>query len=33
LGVEDEYLDRREHGKSKEEKDLGKANVRKSWYW
>jgi hypothetical protein len=33
LGVEDEYLGRREHGKSKEEKDLGKANVRKSWYW
>jgi hypothetical protein len=33
LDVEDEYLGRREHGKSKEEKELDKAKVRKNCYW
>jgi len=33
LDTEDEYLGKREHGKSKDEKELDKMNVRKSWYW
>lgn len=31
--VEDEYLGKREHGKNKEEKDLDKILVKRSWYW
>lgn len=34
VACEDEYLGRREHGKSKEDKDLDKIPVRRSgWYW
>ena len=29
----DEYLGKREHGKSKEEKDLDRVSVRRSWNW
>ena len=29
----DEYLGRREHGKSKEEKDLDRVSARRSWNW
>lgn len=32
-GVEDEYLGKRDHGKNKEEKDLDKIPVKRSWYW
>mgnify|MGYP001237557405 CR=1 FL=1 len=31
--VEDEYLGKRDHGKNKEEKDLDKIPVKRSWYW
>lgn len=34
VACEDEYLGKREHGKSKEDKDLDKIPVRRSgWYW
>jgi hypothetical protein len=33
LDFEDEYLGRREHGKSKEEKDFDKAKIRNNYYW
>ena len=29
----DEYLGRRDHGRSKEEKDLDKVSPRRSWGW
>lgn len=31
--VEDEYLGKRDHGKNREEKDLDKIPVKRSWYW
>ena len=33
IAYEDEYLGKREHGKSKEEKDLNKSKMRRSSYW
>ena len=34
IAREDEYLGKREHGKSKEDKELDKIPVRRSgWYW
>ena len=33
IAYEDEYLGKREHGKSKEEKDLNKSQMRRSSYW
>lgn len=33
VAAEDEYLGKREHGKSKEEKDRTLQNSIKSWYW
>ncbi len=33
IAREDEYLGRRDHGKSKDEKDLDRVSVRRSWGW
>ena len=30
---DDEYLGRRDHGKSKEEKDFDRVSTRRSWGW
>ena len=34
VSLDDEYLGKREHGKSREEKDNSlRDSVRRSWYW
>lgn len=33
IAKEDEFLGKREHGKSKEEKELDKNQTRRNWYW